>query len=949
MISCRISEIDRTLEYFAGIVRSNAPFHESRINATSRDLQSLRLLVAPKSGNSDTANPDTVNPDTANPDTVNLIALTEADVNMFKGQLTSLTDSENALLASRIGYSLKDTSRTVHLNSAPQAHKNTYHRALDSRLSNWLLSGSGTFWVSGNAGSGKSTFMNFIAKHPKTTELLTRWADSPDKMPFAMQFFWTPATPVQRSCHRLLQSLLYGLLRERPSLVALVTPSRWAAAKSGQWQISDGPWSVSELSAALGALATASPNVPLKMCIFIDGLDEYDGNHAELCGILNNMAQSPRIKICVSSRRWPVFEGSFGGNSEKNLDIHELTRSDIQKFVTGQLQDNPRWNAEVSEEVALEKADLIERIVSRADGVFVWALLVTRSLREGLSSGENIRDLNRRFGQLPSDLDGLFRHMLESVAPADHPKMANIFQVAAHALEPLHIDLYWQLERDSGIGNPDREHYHRLHTSTPPESIAESREKTIHSINKHTRGLLRVVHNRVEFLHRTVRDFVSTKGTREYLHSKLPRDYNAFLFIAAAHLGFLKAACEKAPRNTPGIIRQGRGLTTGPFIANLNQGLVYASEALKHPHQSYPRQFEQVEWLLDEYNMTVGTMVTLGSVTVAGVNASNCANDPRLLFREELLRHNLAPYLAQKIRNDPSFLAVFDESPLYAALTPMCRSSGESPPPIPEILDILLRHGEDPNAVPRQLTNAWGAPETDTPSPWVLFARSAMSVFNTQSGPCMFPSPRWNAALKHATFVRLLAHGADPNMPLLDRPGARTVFSHFLDISLSGFLDEECFVYYLTTLGSFLRAGAKLGVPREFVTDEAETDSDVWAVAVGNLARRQPGESVLATFCGELKGLSARLVADVKRAVFVSYVVEKLMLHCEGKREDLEMVVAAASQGIPRHVSAPMLASVAREMLGVRRDEGSTRRRVQDEEGDDGGDSGSRTKRPRRE
>src|SRR6201999_2085461 len=101
--------------------------------------------------------------------------------------------------------------------------------------------------------------------------------------------------------------------------------------------------------------------------------------------------------------------------------------------------------------------------------------------------------------------------------------------------------------------------------------------------------------------------------------------------------------------------------------------------------------------------------------------------------------------------------------------------SGERPPPVPGILDILLRRGEDPNVLPRQP----GAPGADdAPTPWVLFARGTMSVFNMLSGPLMFPSLRWNASLKDATFGQLMSHGADPNAPLLNRLGARTVFSH---------------------------------------------------------------------------------------------------------------------------------------------------------------------------
>jgi len=525
--------------------------------------------------------------------------------------------------------------------------------------------------------------------------------------------------------------------------------------------------------------------------------------------------------------------------------------------------------------------------------------------------------------------------MLENVNPADHPKMAGILQAAVHALEPLHVDLYWQLEKEFEGHSPASR---GLVGPGPPEGIAVRREQTICSINEKTKGLLRVVYDRVEFLHRTVKDFVLTKDIGEYLRSKLPADYNGFISIGAAYLGFLRTTRQDHPL-VAGVMRQGRGLNTGPFIAHLNQALVYASEALKQTDQPGSRQQRQAEELLDEYEAAIEAMVSLGHVTIRGVNSRGC--DARLLFREELLKHDVTPYLAKKIREQPDFFDVFDESPLFAALTPMCRSSGESPAPVPGVLDILLQRGEDPHVLPRQ--HGPGPPEgaSDAASPWVLFARSTMSVFNMLSGPLMFPALRWNASLKDATFSRLMSHGANPNMPLLDRLGARTVFSHFLDISLSKFLGEECFEGYLGTLDAFLRAGASLGVP-----DLAGIAGSGAEAAFGNLARRRPEESVLASFCTELKGLLARLVADPQRAMFVSSVAEKLIRHCSSREEDLRELASAISQGCPAHIVAPLSRLIASKM-GGRREQVSARKRLQNDDGDSGA-SESRIKHLRR-
>ncbi|KAH8645926.1 hypothetical protein BGZ61DRAFT_542667 [Ilyonectria robusta] len=205
------------------------------------------------------------------------------------------------MFGDRIVASLNYDSWPIHHDSVPQAYKDTFQWAFDSRLSDWFRSESGTFWVSGKPGSGKSTFMKFIARHPRTKDLRAGWAGSADTLAVAAHFFWIAGTLIQKSWQGLLQSLLFDVFHKRPSVVSLISPDRWAAAKAGHWQAAAQPWSVTELAVALRALAS-SDSLPLKMCFFIDGLDEYDSDHAELCNVLRDMASSHHIKMCVSSR-----------------------------------------------------------------------------------------------------------------------------------------------------------------------------------------------------------------------------------------------------------------------------------------------------------------------------------------------------------------------------------------------------------------------------------------------------------------------------------------------------------------------------------------------------------------------------------------------------------------------------------------------------------------------
>ncbi|KAN0102071.1 hypothetical protein V8E51_012581 [Hyaloscypha variabilis] len=793
----RISELSKTMESLKDGRRYARPEQESRIDSMSQLLEDLKRDIQIDKNDSNTK-PS---------------VFTETEVELFKTRLASLAEAESNIIADKIVASLNYDSRPVRHGSVPQAHKDTFQRAFDSRLSHWLRSGSGIFWISGKPGSGKSTFMKFIASH---------------------------------------------------------------------WQTAAEPWAVTELVAALRALVSAK-DIPLKMCFFIDGLYEFDSDHTELCKVLCDMARSPHIKMCLSSRPWAVFEDSFGADSSKRLDIHELTRNDIRGFVSDQLQTHSKWNADTSKKAAAQKENLVECIAAQADGVFLWAFFVTKSIREDLSNGSTIADLYKRVSDLPSDLEQLFKHMLEIVDQKDHLKMAGLLQVTAHAWEPLHIDLYWYVEKEF-----EEDHYaFRCPIEvTAPERISKQREQTIRNINNMTKGLLKLINQRMGFLHRT------------YLRSKLPAGYNGFTSIATVYLGFLKTTRHDHSLVT-GIVRLGPGQNSGPFISQLNLALMYTSEALKSEDSASSPHY-QTYALLDEYEKAVENMVRTGHVAIGEFHPQAC--DPRLPFREELLRHNLTSYIAQRCDSKPDFFSIFDEPPLFAALTPMSISNSESPAPVSSTLELILQRGDSPNAKP-QTPNP-----SDAVSPWVTFARGVLSVFNMLSGPSMFPALRFNSSLNNGLFDLLLAHGANPNQHLLNRRGAHTVFSHFLDISLSSFLGSECFDGYLRTLDAFLRAGASLGVP-----DERDIDGES-GEAFGNLARVRRDESVLGGFCDELATLLARLAADPERARFVSAVTGRIIFHCNGQEEELRQLSVAISEGFPENFGEPLLRVIEREL-----------------------------------
>ena len=190
----------------------------------------------------------------------------------------------------------------------------------------WLNDGSGVYWVSGKAGFGKTTFMKFLYEHRSTVANLRLWAGE-KKLLIAGFFFWRTGIYMQKIQLGLLQTLLYPVLRQISKPVASVCSSQWYGNSV------DNLWTHAELMNAFAALFKCAID-SVKFCSFIDGLDEYEGDHTEVINILDEFASSNDIKICVSSRPYNVFENAYGRDKRKTMKLEDLTRPNIPRFAT---------------------------------------------------------------------------------------------------------------------------------------------------------------------------------------------------------------------------------------------------------------------------------------------------------------------------------------------------------------------------------------------------------------------------------------------------------------------------------------------------------------------------------------------------------------------------------------------------------------------------------------
>ncbi|KAK8080187.1 hypothetical protein PG997_008005 [Apiospora hydei] len=264
------------------------------------------------------------------------------------------------------------------------------------------------YWVNGKAGSGKSTLMKHLFHHLMTREALAVWADQ-SKLLMAGFFFSYSGSELQKSLEGLLRAMLFACLSENRELIPLAFPDlpQIGADLDSKY------WSLERLEAATMRLIS-QVTLPVKFCFFVDGLDEYAGDHTHIVRFIKQVADYPNVKVCISSRPLLAFEKALENTSK--LILQYLTITDMEKFVERHLGAHPRMDELEEQEPGLKRGLSLE-ISNKASGVFLWVTLVMGSLIEGFENYDDAPDLRRRLDDLPEGLESLYWHMVERVKP----------------------------------------------------------------------------------------------------------------------------------------------------------------------------------------------------------------------------------------------------------------------------------------------------------------------------------------------------------------------------------------------------------------------------------------------------------------------------------------------------------------------------------------------------
>lgn len=381
------------------------------------------------------------------------------------------------------------------------------------------------FWVRGKAGSGKSTLMKYIVSQPETAKHLEAWAGD-KQLVIAKHFFWSTGTSLQKSQEGLLRSILFEVLRKSPELRKAVR-STLPEDMSDELEFFSVPLTKNELFLAFSAIKCGSWSP--KFCFFIDGLDEYKGEATELIKLIQDFSSAEHVKVCISSRPWTEFIDAFGQDEDHVIRVESLTRDDIRNYVFDRFGSTQHFQPHSA--TTAQYVEIANQIVERAQGVFLWVVLVVKSLLEGLTYADTIDDLRLRLDAFPPDLDAFFQQMLDSIPVIYRKQTTRIFQIALVLDQPHDFLVYSFL--DDLRENPQAAFVKLESQKLPIEEYLRRLDQVRRRLDGRCKGLLEVSlrsklvedpydRYNVTFLHRTVRDFLSQSENAKQIFKEDP-------------------------------------------------------------------------------------------------------------------------------------------------------------------------------------------------------------------------------------------------------------------------------------------------------------------------------------------------------------------------------------------------------------------------------------------
>ncbi|KAJ5770891.1 uncharacterized protein N7511_002942 [Penicillium nucicola] len=438
----------------------------------------------------------------------------------------------------------------------------------------------GFLWITGKPGAGKSTIMKFAYSSMRTKKN----ADHKNTL-IASFFFNARGGYLEKSVLGMYRSLIIQLLEGYPDLQYVLDDSELNPNHSQDSNISLNILK-EVLHKGVQALGKRS------FTCFVDALDECDEQQVlDMIQYFENLteqstAQEIPFRICFSSRHYPYILIRWG--TRLTLEHQEGHTEDLGAYVRAELRAGD--------------TEIIEKILEKAAGVFMWVVLVVDILNREYARGA--MSPKRKLEQIPSDLSALFKDILKR----DDENMEELLLCflwilcAEHPLKPE--EFYHAIWSGLSIQGLVDDSLPDASTKDANDSVSRPQRYVI-SCSKGLAEITKSKQPSVQFIHESVRDFlIKDRGLYELWpelgldweslsHEKLKDCCNNYLARTDAH-----AFVDQLPPNTKPLQRT-EALDRYPFLEYACQNVLHHSNAAAKvvPQDNFISFFNLSNWI----------------------------------------------------------------------------------------------------------------------------------------------------------------------------------------------------------------------------------------------------------------------------------------------------------------------------------------------------------------
>lgn len=461
----------------------------------------------------------------------------------------------------------------------------------DHEIRSWTIDTSFATWLEGEKedlfcffgkpGSGKSTLMyvrttfesastscadigqrcrKFLATNPRVDQLLETWAKGKQLLR-AEHFFWILGGHVQKTIEGLLRHLLYCTIlsmqfNAHSNKLELVMDMLGSGRTSSNSQRA---WCYEELYDILVRLVDCSHT---KFFFLVDALDENEPQNRlwALAEEVWKISQLPNIKICVSCRPWTVFVSNI--SQAQTLHLDKMTLPDMKLYIKNRLAHVGARNDICSQFSADSPTIWITKFIARmaraAEGVFLWSELVMEALSSEMRKDCDFEQLEEVLDEFPLGLDEYFQRLIFDRITKTRKNISDTAAALMLAMQILEYHErgyrfseipysdsflnFWLLR--SGYLGPGFSWTDHEDTQYTPDDAQRMVVQTNDFLEETCKGLLVTVDCRdrssrgwselewdVEFLHRTVSDFIRGDKMKLLIEQRSPDHFRDDRFV----------------------------------------------------------------------------------------------------------------------------------------------------------------------------------------------------------------------------------------------------------------------------------------------------------------------------------------------------------------------------------------------------------------------------------